>query len=381
MNKLRESLFLIFTAITFALLGMLFVECFYRFYKKNNHNPSVTMTNDVTHYPRPYVVSAGKPGEIFFDEKFNFLGYRRFPQPYKGENEFRLVLLGGSTIANGFAPISSFLEDELRSQGFTNVKVYNLGAVSSVSRQDILRILIDLSGYLPDLIIHYGGGNDLVMGTDKRLNFPHRFIHYEINQFLTKSTSDYDWFLGLAMGSSFLRDQQLIQSLVQKRMEEKVRIFVPPDSEIEHLRVQAYLENMKWGNILSEKIGAKFISVFQPVLSFKGFISTEEAKYISSSVKSYGKMQRDIYYSKKTKFEKDFRIIDCSNVFNEIRDTVFTDYMHIIDKANIYPARCILDYLIKNDYLLKHKNLDRNFTPEEFYYFGYPKNLENNEFL
>ncbi len=81
-----------------------------------------------------------------------------------------------------------------------------------VSRQDILRIMIDLSGYLPDLIIHYGGGNDLMMGSDKRLNFPHRFVHYEKNQYFTKSVCNYDWFLGLAMGSSFLRDQQFIQS-------------------------------------------------------------------------------------------------------------------------------------------------------------------------
>ncbi len=135
------------------------------------------------------------------------------------------------------------------------------------------------------------------------------------------------------------------------------------------------------GNLLAEKIGAKFVIVFQPVLSFKSSISTEEKKYLSNSIKDYVTMQREIYYSKKIKFDKELRIIDCSNIFNEVKYTVFTDNIHIIDKANIYPARCIVDYLIKNDFLLKHKNLERNFTPEEFYYLGYPKNVENYEFL
>jgi len=51
---------------------------------------AITETNDEHHYPRPYVMAAGKPFTEFGGKKHNVLGYKDFPSINK-KNEVKII--------------------------------------------------------------------------------------------------------------------------------------------------------------------------------------------------------------------------------------------------------------------------------------------------
>ena len=64
----------------------------------------------VQHYrkPRPYVMFSGEPNT----HELNEIGYRGVaPTPSKDASEFRIFMLGGSTVVGGTPPISDLVEE------------------------------------------------------------------------------------------------------------------------------------------------------------------------------------------------------------------------------------------------------------------------------
>ncbi|MDX6770029.1 MAG: hypothetical protein SF051_10895 [Elusimicrobiota bacterium] len=147
--------------------------------------------------------------------------HERFPQPYtmfgrcqrpptgpKPDGEFRVVMLGGSTVALGEPPLPDLLEAALRRRGHGRARVYNCGAVSQNSGQQLARLLFEVADHAPDLVVAYDGGNDVMdpYQFDPRPGYPMNFLAYERNPLMTREVSRYPLLPLLLLGSQALRD-------------------------------------------------------------------------------------------------------------------------------------------------------------------------------
>jgi hypothetical protein len=71
---------------------------------------------------------------------------------------------------------------------------------------------------------------------------------------------------------------------------------------------------------------------------------------------------------------KHFNSLDCSDVFENVKVTVYNDLIHLKEKFRVIPAKCIVDHLLKDPSNLSTKNFSKlNFIPEEYFILGYPK--------
>jgi len=148
----------------------------------------------------------------------------------------------------------------------------------------------------------------------------------------------------------------------------KIKIHLPPADQYQNLKVQAYLENLKWGSILSKSIGANFLAVFQPVLHFKDFKTKQETPHAAGNIPH---ITRDILYKKLVKNKSTINFIDCSDLFKNNKENIYYDKIHLFEGYRVYPAKCIGDFLLKNkDELLNKNTSEIKFTPEEYFMIG-----------
>lgn len=105
----------------------------------------------------------------------NSLGYRgdEFPQD-KPEGEFRIVCIGGSTtytskVENPKDAYPAVLEKQLKTHGYSNVRVVNAGGLSYTSYESLINFQLRIIDLAPDLIIIHHGVNDI----NARVVWPH----------------------------------------------------------------------------------------------------------------------------------------------------------------------------------------------------------------
>src|SRR5437899_12569507 len=84
------------------------------------------------------------------------------PPPQKG-NEYRIIVLGGSTAYAGF-PLSNSIAGQLESlfhqEGIETVRGYKWGVPGYISGQELSLLAHKVLYYDPDLVIDYERAND-----------------------------------------------------------------------------------------------------------------------------------------------------------------------------------------------------------------------------
>jgi hypothetical protein len=296
-------------------------------------------------YPRPYVESAGRPGT----HVFNRLGYRDdLPGEAKG-NEFRVFVVGGSTVMYGDPPFSKLLEEEFHKAGYADARVFNFGAVSSVSGQDLARIVYDISRFEPDLVILYNGGNDILHGTgwDPRPGYPMSFLLQEKNPLLQLNGGYRHHFLLFLSSIRIFRTalRPLIEDNIVGYHEERKRQLELHLGE-EGLRqafLREYIRHVTLAGKVSKSLGAEFIAVFQPLADFSGAGEnlTKDARRIV--LEKFAVHQTN----------SDFRFADLSNLFLERAATVYIDPIHIKQEFQGEVASAIFGELLRPQHSFK----------------------------
>jgi hypothetical protein len=334
--------------LALAYLTLLVVASFvslevgFRFLENPAESGLVYQLNDEHHMPKPYVMAAAKPFTRYHGIGHNILGYRdSLPGLPKVSTEYRVFLLGGSTVHGERVPLSEILNSMKIKHAGQTLHFYNFGAGSSISRQDLVRILIDLSGYAPDLIVHYGGGNDLEE-IDPRINYPHRFVLYEKN-FLFNRRSDWgDIFLFLATRSRVI-NRVFRQKIAAAFKGDAASVFTDK-TNLNRYRVVAYWANLSWMQTITSSIGVGFMAIFQPVNAFKVIRTVEEDRLITAATAKERVEQRALYrkliVSKRSKHISSF---DCSEVFDGFQGQAFYDPIHLTEEAQQAAAGCIRD--------------------------------------
>jgi lysophospholipase L1-like esterase len=281
----------------------------------------------------------------------NRLGFRieRPLEKTKAPGELRIFVMGGSTVFMG-APLSKTIpgqiESELMRRGFPGAKVYNFGVVSAVSGQELALLTHLLVDYAPDVVISYGGGNDLhsPYQYDPRPGFPFDFITLQIGTRALAGKLD----LRTALASQLFKSR-LIALIFAPRLQEirlpmrAVRMSVGYRSpDWENSVVEAYSNNLHRMCTVGRGFNFKFYAVLQPLIFQKSPWSESEAKlkFGDAEFASYMRRQHDraaaIFPHLQAEDGGDgkCRFIDLSQTFATDPRSLFWDFIHVNNDGN-----------------------------------------------
>lgn len=321
MDRIERYLGRIFLILVGLGIGLFCVELVARlfFHNRTEYYRFIEEPRLVDYVPFPYVMGIGKPRTSF--NGYNKLGFKGvLPAKSKAKNEYRIFVIGGSTVEQGNPSWPELLNNKFHREGLTNVQVYNFGTASSVSAQDLIRIIIYVVEYKPDLIISYSGGNDIFVNTDPRLGFPHRFAVYENAPLVYNSVSDYPLWSLILFGTQTARiivpdyfTKTFVPSIPRTYMDEGLGKLHPTEEE----RAEYYVKNLEKSKIVSEAYGAQFLAVFQPMR----FYSKNHA---GSERHEAGKRIRRFVLEQSEKVE----ILDATLLFQNEQDDFWMDMIH-----------------------------------------------------
>lgn len=342
-----------FLACASVLVALLLAEWFARAYLPTRPPIESRYPVEAIRQPRPYTMFGGRRGS----DGHNQLGYRgEAPSPVKAEGEYRVFLLGGSTVYVGDPPIAELLEELCRDDGRAGVEVYNFGVVSSVSGMDLARVLFEIGDLSPDLILTYSGGNDFIAPAqyDPRPGYPFNFIVYEHNPLLDTDASSYPTLAVALYGSHLLR--YLIPGYF-------VDAFVPLEAKrseagygsrawVERIAT-TYVGNLLKADRVAEAFGARFAAFFQPLVWFKTTPVGVERSYATPGARSLALQFRQLVRAEAdvARREHALRFVDLSALYESAPRQVFSDSIHTLQEAKSSAARAIYRELVAAELL------------------------------
>ncbi|MBI4719322.1 MAG: hypothetical protein HY763_16120 [Planctomycetes bacterium] len=298
--------------------------------------------------PQPYTMFGGRP-----EPPLNALGFPGAPPEHpKDPSEFRIFILGGSTVFEGNPTIPQLVEEALHANGAAPARVYNCGVIASVSAQELARIVFQLADYQPDLIVMYNGGNDTLepLDYDPRPGYPYNYFLYERNPILAGDDGEYP-LLPLVTYSSNLcrrfgtwRFAEVFGNLNACRRNAGWRT---PAWESEIARV--YVRNLRRANAVSRGFGADFLAFFQPTLAYKEPLAGAEAEraarsavHLSLSRNVRAMVLEDVQRGAE---REALPFVDLSDIYDGVEHQVFRDFIHTLQPAKPRVARAIADHI------------------------------------
>lgn len=337
-TRFAEIIFLIFNIFAFTAITFVAAEFFYRLYKADEEKFELELTRSLT--PKPYVFSAGFPGE----GNVNEMGYRGdHPKDFQGDDFYRVFIVGGSTVYNGNPSIRDFLQTRLRSNldhkiGKKTI-VFNFGAVSSIAYQDTIRILMEITDYKPDLVIAYGGGNDVLPKEDSRVGYPHLFKIREYNPIWDSKGSDYP-LLALMLYESHIARVIFKEYIARKLISSGQKVF--NGSFIKSTHEEAYFSAISKAETLSRAYNFKLLVVLQPVKQSSEATSPTDPEITIA----YQKFKESFKRHSLGHVGEFVGYLDLSEQFFGRASDVFRDDIHIFDSFKKEIAEKIGDSII-----------------------------------
>ncbi len=161
------------------------------------------------------------------------------------ENIYRIVVLGNSTSDPTTAMIPSWCQlvyQKLLDKGY-HICLYNGATTGYCSTQEFLKLNRDVLPLKPDLVISFGGYND-IEGTSSVEQFP--FLHKYSRKFYEYLKTN----PRLAPDSMYMRNVNLVS-------------HGNPDKKEDYL---IWIENMKKMKVICDLYSIQFIAYFQPML-------------------------------------------------------------------------------------------------------------------
>jgi hypothetical protein len=311
---------------------------------------------DAVRAPEPYTMFGGRPGGRLAyppgtPERLNGRGYRGAePAPEKPDGEIRVFVIGGSAVFEGDPPLPTLLEAELHDRGLSAVRCFNYGVLSSVSGQELVRVVFEVVDLEPDLVVMFNGGNDLTSPVqyDPRPGYPFNFIVYEANPLLGRDVSAYPKWTLLAYGSNVLR--ALAPGVFTDRFVdlERVRGKVGYlSSEWRDRIASVYVGNLVKTQQISRAFGSDFIAFFQPLVFFKRTLGQKEQR-ITAPLEGFGKMARDLRLRVRLELQRaesrqGLVARDLSDIFDSTEEDMFYDIIHVTRLGKEILARAMAE--------------------------------------
>jgi len=307
----------------------------------------------ITRNANPYIMFKGRAGALInATERHNKYGYRgSAPLVNKDDGEYRIFILGGSTVWNGDPTIPALVQEEFIRNGYHQVKVFNYGVVSSVSSMELARIVFEIVDFKPDVIVMYNGGNDMThpLSYDPRPGYPFNFIVNENNPLINSSIKNSLLFLIKQFRSiGFLGGNYLINNFLSL---DKVRKEAGYGTDQWRDKIaEIYINNIIKARNIAKAFNSNFIVFFQPIIYSKNYVSEKEIRYVNESIKYHHVYLRDAILSKVSDLKKrdGLNFIDLSDLYDTNKETVFIDGIHTTQQAMIPIAKEIYAKIINN---------------------------------
>ncbi len=290
--------------------------------------------------------------------------HERLPQPYtmfgrcvsppdagpKPAGEFRIVMLGGSTVALGEPPVPVLLESALRRRGYGRARVYNCGVVSQNTSQQLARLVFEVADFAPDLVVAYDGGNDVMdpYEYDPRPGYPMNFLAYERNPLFVRDPAHYPLLPLLLLGSQALRDlfpRYFAETLVRLPQARRAAGHLSPVWR--EAIARRYVENHRKASLVAGAFGAGYAAFFQPLSFYReGRDAVEGLRYDDAmrehAVATRAALRREFDALPKTGGP---RLFDLSGLFADPAVPVYTDFIHTRQDAKAVVAEAIAQRL------------------------------------
>lgn len=271
--------------------------------------------------PFPYVMFSGTP-HVITHNAFGFRG-KNFTEADK--NDFKIAFFGGSTGYNGNPTIAEIIEKNLQQQLKKEVFVANFSVVSSNHRQHLHGIVKYLSKFQPDLVIFYGGFNEIDMPTrkDPRPGYPYNYFFRAELSSLKKLLLKYSAIAGvIELKTGRLSGLSNLKKLTKVNSREwNIAI------------AENYFETLKLANQItnsfySAKLGkANFLAFYQP------YQISQERVYVNKMIRSKAAVTDYLY--------------DVSTTYDPLGHSIYKDLVHVNQEAKILMGNKIANIIFE----------------------------------
>jgi len=280
-------------------------------------------------------------------------GYRgMYPSKNKPRNEYRVILLGGSSVYIGDPTVAELLTEVFQKNGYSNVRVYNFGVISNNSSQELMTIVTEISELQPDLIIQYDGANDLYhpLYYDPRPGYPYDYLVYETSPLLYPKKLSAVKFLFYKnplvrfIGERFFPNYYINQFLPLNQLRQEAGY----GSDLWKERIaDTYVSNIMKAQKVSEAFGSEYIAIFQPTVYLKKHVTEEEQPILQPSETVYfNEVKMKILKKVSSSFNQNIPFIDLDPYFDAVEDTMFMDVMHVYQEKQLLIAQTIYNSII-----------------------------------
>ena len=317
----------------------------------------------------PFLGWIGEPNTSLSTIKTNELGFRDKPLLPRKDNEYRILILGGSTAwgmgaSSNEKTVASTLESQLNSSSRNySYRVMNGAYPGWQSRQELIALMEFYAEFDPDLIIAVTGWNDMFVLTTGQ--DPDRQMRTE-SRMLAKAVKE-----SLQPMSTMYAVRKFAGSLGIRRLvihfREKMRLASPPSSTVSYDAdnarriipgvVDRYITMANF----AKRHGAKLMIAIQPDIYTTGKTLTQEEESVSDRYtakfvnieESYPDYRADFLHGLRTQItDNDVVVLDLIGVFDSVSDPVFLDDCHFNDRG--YKQIANLLHIRINDHYLNH---------------------------
>jgi lysophospholipase L1-like esterase len=394
---IRQALII---AITTVVLYVVIDTAFGVFYKPKPYASHIERLHSPSYIDEPYfseqflAESFSQPGgwltpegtrlvlpQEFHGDFFNVdilkptgLTYRRTINPSAdGESATTILLLGGSTIYNSEVPDEYTVASQLSAilskwQGHRYVTI-NAGVTSASSVQEIERLKMELkAGLRPDIVISYGGVNDVLQGV--YFGNPDGVMFDNSKRAPAVVESGLKSRLKALMPESLLEayrkvratvsGKHIYQAIMAQRRNEGAR--ETPGHLKDEQRIQdlvkrtkgKYFENMLEGHNLARSSGFQFISVVQPHMYSTQYANNYadirlaeelEARRLPMADVAFRRAHPGLQKAVKELRDQGVAAHDCSAILLSRTSNIFLDSHHVNAAGNKIIA-CALASLV-----------------------------------
>ena len=302
------------------------------------------------------------PGTIIYKYKpavretltFNSDGFRNEEFGKKEKNEFRIAVFGDSKVL-GFSreedTLPSIVEKNLRKRFNRNITVLNMGVEAYDMQREIAAARYYNEKIEPDMVVFYSGIND-IRGT---------FIYGNINWEPFKGDETFSPSIEESISGKIRVLNTLKQTYISDRAKITARIQesdfavlpIPPQKvDFAEKFPETFLDRISDAAAYFDKLGIKSLFILTPLIQTKKPLSNIEIQTIYMNEAASPGI--NLFYSKCIEGVKkalktgkyDTNVIDNSEVFPGIPDTVFYDGIHYAPKFLRIEAEHIADELI-----------------------------------
>jgi len=309
---------------------------------------------DLYNAPYPYLMFKGLP----YLGDHNEGGYRGlYPSKHKPTQEYRILVLGGLNVYGGEPSVVELLNEEFQKHGYTNVRVFNLGVMSTNSSQELATIVMEVRSLNPDLIIQYDGVADIYypLYYDPRPGYPYDFLVYEASPLLyPKNLSALKFFLYKNSIVQFLGELLYPHFFIHQFLPlDQLRQEVKYGTEEWRKKIaDAYVINIRKAYKISKAFGSEYMVVFEPTVYEKKMLTDEEKTMVlSSEVIHFTTIKNYILSAMNTDQNVHIPFVDMMSHLSSLHDTVFVDVMRIKQNKQLFIAQIIYQSITEEFYI------------------------------